>query len=282
MPHSARESSTTRPASAPSHPMTTPSQSSYASSSLHRDCSLGIAPRSSARSSKSRCGSRTFARGPRRRTAVCGDRGLAGSPFGGVSGSRGPSRGYFRLSGLVASINLARSLRVSASSKSALRNLASARSARASAVFAAASASSVAIASLLITSVAASSSSLTCALTSAETTLERSDSFAAAAMSNSEMASRRRRESASAAWSLASVARSLERRVAFLAIHASITTMTPAIARTTVPGARGTTSSPPPTRRAAAGRFTPSRAFATCAKLGTPTRVVVTASLYRL
>ena len=224
--------------------------------------------------------------GPRRRFAVRGDRGLAGSPFGGVPGTRVAAASLGDLenrSGLVASINLARSLRVSSSSYSALRNLASARSARASAVFAAASASSVAIASLLITSVAASSSSLTCALTSAETTLDRSDSFAAAAVSISEIASRSRVESASAARSLASVNASLERRAAVLAIHASITTMTPAIARITVPGERGTTTSPPPTRRAAiAGRFTPSRAFAKRARLGTPTRVVVTASTYRL
>ena len=155
-----------------------------------------------------------------------------------------------------------------------MRNFASARSARASAVFAAASASSVAIASLLITSVAASSSSLTCALTSAETIRERSDSFAAAAMSISDIASRSRDESASAARSFASVDASLERRDAIFTIHASITTMTPVIARTTVPGARGTTSSPPPTD----GRFTPSEAFATRARFGTPTRVVVTAS----
>ena len=47
--------------------------------------------------------------------------------------------------------------------------------------------------------------------------------------------------------------------------------MTTAIARTTVPGARGTTSSPPPTDGS------PPSGFATLARFGTLTRVVVTA-----
>ena len=285
MPHSATESSTTRPVSAPSHPITTPSQSSCASSSFHLRCSAGSDARSSERSSKSRCGVSVFAVGPRRR-AVLGDLGLAGALSGGVPGWSPltcPFVPFCRLafSGLVASISLARLLRVSANSNSALCSRASARSARASAVLAAASASSVAIASLLMTSVAASSSSFTCARTSADTTLERSDWSAASSMSIVEIFARSTSASFSVARSLRSAALCLETSAASLPTHASSATIAHRSATTTVDGARGNTSSPPPIRLAEAGRSNPSRVLANVARFGTPTRVVLTASTYR-
>ena len=244
MPHSARESSTTRPASAPSHPMTTPSQSSYASSSLHRDCSAGIAPRSSARSSKSRCGSRTFARGPAgeppfaatagsrvRRSGACPGRGAR--PVGAFaypgssppSTSRGPCASPRAQSRRCVTSPSARSARASAGRRR-LRLLRRHRQ----------------LAHHLRRGVEL--------VLDVRPDLRGDDPGALHSCRRRHVqlgdGVARRRESASAAWSLASVARSLERRVAFLAIHASITTMTPAIARTTVPGARAPPARPRP------------------------------------